>query len=107
MIYCDCFFFQAEAGIRDRNVTGVQTCALPNLTAPSQESANNIAAYFRSVMMHLDYPNRISTSGNLALPFAPPEFPAGETFEFSIYHLMEVDDGQSLFPMNTKVLGRT
>src|SRR5207249_5989808 len=41
--YCDCtridalkrviedcvFFFQAEDGIRDRNVTGVQTCALP------------------------------------------------------------------------------
>src|SRR5699024_11872935 len=25
------FFFQAEAGIRDRNVTGVQTCALPIL----------------------------------------------------------------------------
>src|SRR5207249_7296631 len=24
-----CFFFQAEDGIRDRNVTGVQTCALP------------------------------------------------------------------------------
>src|SRR5699024_11847471 len=39
--YCECrislhyfslslfFFFQAEDGIRDRNVTGVQTCALP------------------------------------------------------------------------------
>src|SRR5207249_9102256 len=25
----DNFFFQAEDGIRDRNVTGVQTCALP------------------------------------------------------------------------------
>src|SRR5699024_11296582 len=25
------FFFQAEEGIRDRNVTGVQTCALPIL----------------------------------------------------------------------------
>src|SRR5699024_12170021 len=24
-----CFFFQAEDGIRGRNVTGVQTCALP------------------------------------------------------------------------------
>src|SRR5437868_15386137 len=23
------FFFQAEDGVRDRNVTGVQTCALP------------------------------------------------------------------------------
>src|SRR5699024_11827146 len=29
MIYLMDFFFQAEDGIRDRNVTGVQTCALP------------------------------------------------------------------------------
>src|SRR5699024_12111634 len=29
-IVCDStFFFQSEDGIRDRNVTGVQTCALP------------------------------------------------------------------------------
>src|SRR5699024_12062525 len=29
-VYGRCFFFfQAEDGIRDRNVTGVQTCALP------------------------------------------------------------------------------
>src|SRR5437764_11609079 len=26
---CSCFFFQAEDGIRDTSVTGVQTCALP------------------------------------------------------------------------------
>jgi len=26
------FFFQAEDGIRDRDVTGVQTCALPILS---------------------------------------------------------------------------
>src|SRR5699024_5736035 len=29
------FFFQAEDGIRSRNVTGVQTCALPISIAPS------------------------------------------------------------------------
>src|SRR5699024_11445579 len=28
-VYFIFFFFQAEDGIRDRNVTGVQTCALP------------------------------------------------------------------------------
>src|SRR5438067_5759177 len=28
-VYYVFFFFQAEDGIRDRNVTGVQTCALP------------------------------------------------------------------------------
>src|SRR5207249_5998918 len=31
------FFFQAEDGIRDRNVTGVQTCALPILTEEEVE----------------------------------------------------------------------
>src|SRR5699024_11281510 len=29
------FFFQAEDGIRDRNVTGVQTCALPISGGPA------------------------------------------------------------------------
>src|SRR6266404_7100574 len=28
-VYCFFFFFQAEDGIRDKLVTGVQTCALP------------------------------------------------------------------------------
>src|SRR5699024_11796235 len=31
------FFFQAEDGIRDRNVTGVQTCALPILSPSKVE----------------------------------------------------------------------
>src|SRR2546429_6084543 len=32
--YALCFFFQAEDGIRDVAVTGVQTCALPILCQP-------------------------------------------------------------------------
>src|SRR2546430_9616124 len=30
-----CFFFQAEDGIRDLTVTGVQTCALPICNSPA------------------------------------------------------------------------
>src|SRR5699024_7633791 len=33
------FFFQAEDGIRDRNVTGVQTCALPISTERGRDHA--------------------------------------------------------------------
>src|SRR2546430_11056198 len=32
------FFFQAEDGIRDLTVTGVQTCALPILGSPEAEA---------------------------------------------------------------------
>src|SRR5205823_10283683 len=46
-IYCDnvyfffffFFFFQAEDGIRDKLVTGVQTCALPIYSCASEISA--------------------------------------------------------------------
>src|SRR5256886_16436352 len=36
---CFIFFFQAEDGIRDLTVTGVQTCALPIWTAQAQVDA--------------------------------------------------------------------
>src|SRR5438094_4193408 len=36
-----CFFFQAEDGIRDRTVTGVQTCALPIWLEARQEGRAN------------------------------------------------------------------
>src|SRR5207249_7982076 len=39
-----CFFFQAEDGIRDRNVTGVQTCALPISFLIVKAVASEIAA---------------------------------------------------------------
>src|SRR5688572_12247507 len=36
------FFFQAEDGIRDLTVTGVQTCALPILAVPAEVSLASI-----------------------------------------------------------------
>src|SRR5699024_12710059 len=39
------FFFQAEDGIRDRNVTGVQTCALPICDCTSLGGKHVIAAH--------------------------------------------------------------
>ena len=36
-----CFFFQAEDGIRDRLVTGVQTCALPISVRAKQVNAHH------------------------------------------------------------------
>src|SRR5699024_6677710 len=48
------FFFQAEDGIRDRNVTGVQTCALPiySPTSPSGTSSpNSLTTLFSTFTM--------------------------------------------------------
>jgi hypothetical protein len=60
--------------------------------------AKSICGFARSTMLHLGYPDRISTAGNLAFPYSPSDFDAGEVFEFSIYHLMQVDDPTTFFP---------
>src|SRR5437868_11370189 len=61
------FFFQAEDGIRDRNVTGVQTCALP-ISAPPLVGPER---------RHLPLPERPGPGQRLIQPQLqlPPEHP--------------------------------
>ena len=67
--------------------------------ADKQETANTICSFARSTMLHFGYEGRISTAGNLAFPFSPSDFKVGEVYEFSLYHLMRVDDPTQLFPI--------
>jgi hypothetical protein len=68
--------------------------------APSQAEANTLCASARSTLLHYGYPGRISTAGNLAFPYSPSDFKAGEVFAFSLYHLIDVVDPCELFPMD-------
>jgi hypothetical protein len=50
-------------------------------------------------MLHFGYEGRRATAGNLAFPYSPSDFHAGEVYVFSIYHLLRVEDAASLFPV--------
>lgn len=67
--------------------------------AESQDLADTICAFARSTMLHYGYEGRISTAGNLAFPYSPSDFHAGEVYEFSVYHLVEAEDPAGLFPV--------
>lgn len=67
-------------------------------TADSQKQADTICAFARSTMLHYGYEGRRSTAGNLAFPYSPSDFHAGAVYVFSIYHLLKVDDAETLFP---------
>ena len=68
--------------------------------ANTQELANTICATARSTMLHYGYEGRRATAGNLAFPYSPSDFKAGEVYAFSVYHLMEVDDPAEFFPID-------
>src|SRR5690625_5828826 len=64
------FFFQAEDGIRDGHVTGVQTCALPiSIVAElAIERAKRLVELGQDVVVLLDSITRLSRAYNLAAP---------------------------------------
>ncbi len=68
--------------------------------ADTQEHANTICASARSTMLHYGYEGRRATAGNLAFPYSPSDFKAGSVYVFSLYHILEVDDPNELFPVS-------
>lgn len=69
------------------------------------EIAQDVLALVRASMLHAPFEGRKTTAGNLAMPFSPSDFAGDAVYEFSLYHLMEVDDMASLFPVETVTVG--
>ncbi|MBE6630874.1 MAG: DUF1446 domain-containing protein [Ruminococcaceae bacterium] len=62
-----------------------------DVVGKTQEIADTVCALVRSRMLHCDYTGRKSTAGNLAFPFSPSDIHVGAVYEFSVFHLAEVD----------------
>ena len=78
--------------------TGHELGIIIEAVAATQELADAICGFARATMLHYGYKGRVSTAGNLAFPYSPSDFQAGEVYAFSLYHLIEVDDPLELFP---------
>ena len=68
------------------------------VTAPTQELANDICSSTRIAVLHSPYPGQMATAGNFAIPLNPPETPTGPVCQFTVYHLMEVDSPDRYVP---------
>ncbi len=69
-------------------------------TAPTQKQADTICSFARSTMLHYGYQGRRATAGNLAFPYSPSDFHAGEVYVFSVYHLLKTEDPAACFPIS-------
>jgi hypothetical protein len=65
--------------------------------APDTDRALDVLRTAKQYLLHYGYEGRLSTAGNLAFPFTPPEIRVGPAYEFSVYHLMEVERQEDLF----------
>ncbi len=73
--------------------------------AETQELASTVLAMLRSSALHCPFEGRKTTAGNLAFPFSPSDLAGGPVYEFSAYHLMDVEDSSTLFKPQVMTLG--
>jgi acyclic terpene utilization AtuA family protein len=67
--------------------------------ADDPDSSAAILALARSAALHVTYPGRKAIAGNLAFPFSPSDLKVGDAYEFTVHHLVTVDDPLELFPI--------
>ena len=79
------FFFQAEDGIRDWSVTGVQTCALPISFCEPRRLQN--------VTMH--YPLMVFLKAGAELPNLIPQVSQGEVTDVGWFPLEKAQIGRA------------
>jgi hypothetical protein len=70
--------------------------------APTRERASEVVRTCKQFLLHFGYPGRLSTAGNVAFPFTPPEVSLGPAYRFSVYHLLQVDNADALFPVQVE-----
>lgn len=73
--------------------------------ADTQDVANAVIAIARLSMLHSDFPGRMCKEGNMAIPFSPSDISLGKAYEFSVFHVVEVDDPEQLFPIEYLHIG--
>ncbi|KAL3306616.1 acyl-CoA transferases/carnitine dehydratase [Colletotrichum asianum] len=84
-----------------------EIAVLGEVVAPTSELSHTIANNVRASILHFAYPDQVATTGNFASPLSPHEQDAGAVFKFSLYHLVDLDDGEeaSIFPIRTQTIG--
>ncbi len=77
---------------------------ITDVVGRTQQIADGVCSVARYYLLHYFYKDILATAGNVAVPFVPCDVPIGETFEFSIYHLVEEPDPLALFPLRHSVV---
>jgi hypothetical protein len=88
-----------------RHVLPHEVGLLGEVTAATQDLADAICSTARISVLHMPYPGQLATAGNFAIPLNPPENPIGPVCRFTVYHLMQVDDPEELFPIRYGEIG--
>jgi hypothetical protein len=81
----------------DRDLVPTEVGLIVDVVAESQELATALASRAGPTGSRLDFTGRLGGGGNFAYPFSPSVIPTGPVYEWSLWHILEVDDERDPF----------
>ena len=78
---------------------------LVEVVAETAEQARSACAAAKQYLLHASYDGLLNNGGNVAFPFSPEVVEVGPAYEFSVYHLLELDDPSEVGVLSRQTLG--
>lgn len=82
-----------------KGVLPQESVILAEVVGRTQEIANAALSLTRVTLLHTDFPGRMCREGNMAFPFSPSDIERGLVYEFTLQHVLEIDDPLRMFPI--------
>jgi hypothetical protein len=79
--------------------------ALAEVVAESESEAMSACAAAKQYLLHASYDGLLNNGGNVAFPFSPEVVSVGAAYEFSVYHLLELDDPSEVGVLTKHTIG--
>jgi hypothetical protein len=87
-----------------QNAAPAEAFIMGECIAPTAARAAEVVRTTKQYLLHHGYEGRLSTGGNIAFPFTPPEVSVGPAYRFNVYHLMRAENLDALFPLEIETL---
>jgi hypothetical protein len=87
-----------------KKITSHEIGILADVIGTTPEISKTVCMFARLQMLHLPYPGRLTTAGNVAIAFSPSDIYVGETYVFNIWHLLPLEGDEKFEIFRTRIV---
>jgi hypothetical protein len=87
-----------------KKITSHELGIIIDVIGKSPETSRAVCMLARLQLLHLPYPGRLTTAGNVAIAFSPSDIYVGETYVFNIWHLLPLEGEEKYKIFKTRVI---
>lgn len=88
----------------ETKITSPELGFIIDVIGKTPEISRSVCMFARLQLLHLPYPGRLTTAGNVAIAFSPSDIYVGETYVFNIWHLLPLEGEEKYKIFKTRIV---